>query len=69
MGLLGTSSGALMEIAWPAFLSQRIGLVFRSERILGAAVLVFSGLAVLYFNITAGSSETWNVFINFWPLL
>lgn len=70
MGLLGTSSGALMEIAWPAiFIAAGLDLFFGAKRILGAAVLVFSGLAVLIFNITAGSSETWNVFINFWPLL
>ena len=70
MGLLGTTSGALLEIAWPAiFIAAGLDLFFGAKRILGAAVLVFSGLAVLIFNITNGSSETWNVFINFWPLL
>ncbi len=70
MGLLGTTSGALLEIAWPAiFIAAGLDLFFGAKRILGSAVLIFSGLAVLIFNITGGSSETWNVFINFWPLL
>lgn len=70
MGLIGTSSGNLLEIAWPAiFIAAGLDLFFGYKRILGSAVLLFSGIAVLIFNISGGTSETWNVFISFWPLL
>lgn len=70
MGLIGASRGNLLEVAWPAiFIAAGLDLFFCSKRILGSAVLAFSGIAILIFNISGGTSETWNFFISFWPLM
>lgn len=69
MGLLG-EKGQVMEIAWPVLLiAAGLDLFFGYKRILGAALLLFTGIALILFNISGSTSEVWGIFIAFWPIM
>ncbi len=69
MGLIG-EKGQLIEIAWPVILvAAGLDLFFGYKRILGAAVMIFAGIALIIFNLSGSTSEVWSIFIAFWPLM
>ena len=72
MGILGKGSAGVVARYWPLLIiAIGVDLLFCEKRILGAVIVLFSGVALFIYSTNSGAPlvSIWNLFVTFWPVL